>query len=234
MGVSLAATNSDQGLIQRDIGQKRAYAAAQAGIADYTYHLNNDSGYWTRCTGVPTPNAVNQQGAISRYRPVDPTVPTGPQYAHRVDPGQRPVGLRFEQSDRLDARVHRPEHRHLPNPLDGLLGTPGAAGTEKQSIVATYKQATFLDYVYFTQLETSDPVTYGYANPSAALTGRLLAMHEVPPRRPRVLADPGHQRPRLLRPDRLRRRRPHRWAPAHERRSLHRHRGPSDLRTQRR
>jgi hypothetical protein len=53
----------------------------------------------------------------------------------------------------------------------GYSGTPGAAGTEKQSIVATYKQATFLDYVYFTQLETSDPVTYGFANPSAALDG---------------------------------------------------------------
>ena len=45
--------------LRRDIDQKRAYAAAQAGIADYTYHLNNDSGYWARCTGVPAPNAVN-------------------------------------------------------------------------------------------------------------------------------------------------------------------------------
>ncbi len=57
------------------------------------------------------------------------------------------------------------QHRDLPDPVDRLLGT------EKQSIVATFKQATFLDYVYFTQLETSDPVTYGFANPSAALTG---------------------------------------------------------------
>jgi hypothetical protein len=30
-----------------------------------------------------------------------------------------------------------------------------------QRIVATFKRASFLDYVYFTQLETSDPVTYG-------------------------------------------------------------------------
>src|SRR5262249_6977159 len=62
VGASIVATNSDQGLLRRDIAQKQAYQAAQAGIADYTYHLNNDSGYWTRCTAVPTPNAVNQQG----------------------------------------------------------------------------------------------------------------------------------------------------------------------------
>src|SRR5262249_14922064 len=29
------------------------------------------------------------------------------------------------------------------------------------SITATFRPSSFLDYVYFTQLETSDPVTYG-------------------------------------------------------------------------
>ncbi len=38
-------------------------------------------------------------------------------------------------------------------------------------MVATFKRASLLDYVYFTQLETSDPVSYGFANPSAALNG---------------------------------------------------------------
>ena len=47
----------------------------------------------------------------------------------------------------------------------------GYSGKATQALVATYKQASFLDYVYFTQLETSDPVAYGFPNPSAALTG---------------------------------------------------------------
>jgi hypothetical protein len=38
-------------------------------------------------------------------------------------------------------------------------------------IVTTFKRPSFLDYVYFTQLETLDPIAYGYPNPSAALTG---------------------------------------------------------------
>ncbi len=49
------------------------------------------------------------------------------------------------------------------------IRSTGYSGKTKQSIVATYKQASFLDYVYFTQLETSDPVSYGFANPSSAL-----------------------------------------------------------------
>ena len=56
---------------------------------------------------------------------------------------------------------------------------------EKQSIIATYKRASFLDYLYFTQLETSDPVTYGDPNTSAgqqAITGAYQAVLEVPRR----------------------------------------------------
>ncbi len=51
------------------------------------------------------------------------------------------------------------------------IRSTGYSGNAKQSVVVAYKQASFLDYVYFTQLETSDPVSYGFPNPSAALTG---------------------------------------------------------------
>jgi hypothetical protein len=69
------------------------------------------------------------------------------------------------------------------DPVGSMLETTGAnigtfrirstgySGKTQASIVATYKQASFLDYIYFTQLETSDPVSYGFPNPSAALTG---------------------------------------------------------------
>ncbi len=170
VSAAVAATNADQALLRRDIDQKRAYAAAQAGIADYTYHLNNDSGYWARCTNVPTPNAVNQQGAITATDPARPRGDRRPQYAIELLPATgQSACLRLDQSD-----AHRCSRPSGPNigtfriRSTGYSGTPGA---KRASIVATYKQATFLDYVYFTQLETSDPVTYGFPNPSAALTG---------------------------------------------------------------
>ncbi len=159
----MAATNGDQRLIQLDLQQKRGYAAAQAGIADYTYHLNNDNGYWARCTSVPTPNAVNQQGSTANRRPV-PGSTDGSSYAIELIPatGQsacsssNPTGTMIESTG--------------PNIGTFRIRSTGFSGDEKTSIVATYKQATFLDYVYFTQLETSDPVTYGFSNPSSSLT----------------------------------------------------------------
>ncbi len=59
-GAGLAATNGDLNLTRRDLDTKRAYAATQAGIADYSFHLNNDNGYWARCTSVPAPHAVDR------------------------------------------------------------------------------------------------------------------------------------------------------------------------------
>ena len=168
---ALAATNGDQRMLSLDLAQKRAYAAAQAGIADYTYHLNNDSGYWTRCTTVPSPNAVNQQGSQANWRLVDQTQTTGSRYALELIPatGQSACNSSAPTTSMLESTG--PNIGTFRIRSTGYSGPIGAAGTEKQSIVATYKQATFLDYVYFTQLETSDPVTYGFANPSAALTG---------------------------------------------------------------
>ncbi len=50
---ALAATNGDLHLTQRDLDRKAAFAAAQAGIADFSFHLNNDNSYWAECTKVP-------------------------------------------------------------------------------------------------------------------------------------------------------------------------------------
>ncbi len=160
---AVAATNQDQHMVLRDLDQKRAYQAAQAGIADYTYHLNNDNGYWARCTAVPAPNAINLAGSTANRRPM-PGATDGSKYAIELIPatGQtacssaNPTGTMLESTG--------------PNIGTFRIRSTGFSGSEKASIVATYKQATFLDYVYFTQYETSDPVTYGFANPSPELT----------------------------------------------------------------
>jgi len=162
VAAAVAATQGDLNLTKRDIDDKRSYSAAQAGIADYSFHLNNDNGYWARCTTVPSPNAVNQMGSTTRKRAV-PGV-TDASYAIELIPkeGQstcstsNPVGTMLESSG-----INTGSFR---------IRSTGFVGDTKASIVATFKRASLLDYIYFTQFETSDPVTYGYSNPSAELT----------------------------------------------------------------
>jgi hypothetical protein len=190
VGAAVAATNGDLRLVSRDLSSKQAYAAAQAGIADYVFHLTNDVGYWTHCDDVPGKNtgqsAVNLDGANPlRDRTVQGAT-DGSRYAIELIPAS--TGPKDANNKPLPCSISNPTGTMLessgPNigtfriRSTGFSGNgigPGVKcgdpGIACASIVATFKQATFLDYVYFTQLETSDPVTYGFANPSVALTG---------------------------------------------------------------
>jgi hypothetical protein len=154
--VAATASTSDLNLTRNDLNHKQAYEAARAGLADYAYHLNRDTNYWTRCTAVPEPSAVNQVGSTAKRRPVPGN--TGATYALELIPrtGQsscstsNPVNSMIEQSG--------------PSTGTFRIRATGYSGTSRQSIVGTFKRASFLDYLYFTQLETSDPVTYGNAS----------------------------------------------------------------------
>lgn len=164
--VAVAAVNGDVHLTQSDIAHKQAFEAAKAGIDDYAFHLNTENTYWTHCTEVPEPSAVNQQGSTAKRRSVPGS--TEAEYAIELIPATgkstcNPASTTTATASMLEA--------------NGVLAgsfrirSTGFAEKSKVSIVATFKRASFLDYVYFTQLETSDPVTYGYPNPSEALTG---------------------------------------------------------------
>ena len=72
---ALAATNGDIHLTANDLDHKRAYAAAQAGIADYAFHLDRDTTYWTKCVPNP-PGAVNQMGSTANRRAVAGSPPS--------------------------------------------------------------------------------------------------------------------------------------------------------------
>ena len=153
VGAALAATNGDLRLTSRDLDDKRAYAAAQAGIADYVFHLNADNTYWTKCTNVPNPHAVNQQGSTANRRnvPGDATA----QYAIQLIPasGQSSCSTSNPQTTMLESGTS--------NTGTFRIRSIGYAGEAQQAVVVTFKRASLLDFLYFTQYETSDPVTYG-------------------------------------------------------------------------
>jgi Tfp pilus assembly protein PilX len=67
-----SAADGDLRPARHDEDRKIAYAAAEAGIQNYLFHLVQDGDYWSTCTNVPAPNAVNQRwsgtGADTRTR----------------------------------------------------------------------------------------------------------------------------------------------------------------------
>ncbi len=130
MAATVTAVNGDIKLTNNDLDHKRAYEAAQAGLADYAFHLNNDNAYWAKCTNVPTPNAVNNVGSTAKRRNVPGN--TGASYALELIPAtgksvcstSDPVGSMIEQSSGVSngtfrirstgySGEHQAEHRRL-------------------------------------------------------------------------------------------------------------------------
>jgi Tfp pilus assembly protein PilX len=166
--VAVSAVGSDARLSGYDLNQKQAYEAAKAGLDDYAYHLHIDNGYWAKCTNVEeagVKSAVNQKGSTANFRYVPGN--SGASYAIELIPatGQtqcNPETIVTATTSMLET-------------LGAMKGTfrirsTGFAGKAKASITATFKPASFLDYVYFTQLETSDPVTYSAGTIPGAYT----------------------------------------------------------------
>ena len=164
--VAVTAVRGDLPLLSRDLASKRAYEAAKSGVEDYASHLYADSLYWTNCTEVPTPNAVNPSGSTSKRRSVPGEASSS--YAIELLPSST-------QSTYSQCNVENPGPSMLetsgPTAGSFRIRSTGFAGGTSVPIVASFKRPSFLDYVYFTQLETLDPAAYGYANPSTQLTG---------------------------------------------------------------
>jgi hypothetical protein len=163
--VAVTAVSGDIHSNRRDLDHKRAFEAAKAGVNDYIYHLHKDNSYWTDCTEVEPPkNAVNQVGSTAKRRAVPGN--TGGSYAIELLPAEGQTT--YSQCSRADPAGSMLEPSGLLKGTFRIRST-GFSNGVSVPIVATFKPATFLDYVYFTQRETLDPVTYGFKDGSTQL-----------------------------------------------------------------
>lgn len=155
VGVSLVAlttASGDQSQSAYDQDYKRAYSAAEAGVNEYLFHLNEDQAYWSKCTTVASPAPVNQpwNGSGTDTRTRRRTIPgTDAQYTIELLPQ---IGTTCNPSDPAAM-------------IDTRSGTfriraTGFVGRAKRSIVATFRRRGFLDFLYYTDLETANPVSY--------------------------------------------------------------------------
>jgi type II secretory pathway pseudopilin PulG len=153
--VAVTAVNGDAQLTSRDFSRKQAYEAAKAGIDEYAFRLHKNTAYWASCTQVEEPNAVNQKGSTAKRRSVPGLA--GAQYAIELIPATGYGSCNPTNISTASASMLEPE---------GLMEktfrirSNGYYGDSHVSVMATFKPASFLDYVYFTQYETSDPVSY--------------------------------------------------------------------------
>jgi Tfp pilus assembly protein PilX len=150
-----AAVNNDFPLAANDSLQKQAYSAAQAGIQRYLYDLDQNSEYWTQCvpTGSTWVNNPSTNPATLNYATVAGT-PTE-KYAVELLPAAG-------QTTYTQCNVNNPVASMIQSSGDGAgtirIRSTGYAGTVKRTLVSNLREQSFLDYEWFTNYETSDPL----------------------------------------------------------------------------
>jgi Tfp pilus assembly protein PilX len=160
---AFSAANNDIPQTKKDKDRKLAYAAAESGLNYYLFRLAKDNAYWTNCDQVAAPNAtdpnpVNIDGASTlRWRKVQGT---NTDYAIEL----------IRQNGATTCTTGAGAAGSLIDSSSGTLQvrSTGRSGNVRRSVVGTLRRSGFLDYLYFTDLETTDPIVYQISDPSEA------------------------------------------------------------------
>ncbi|MHB1538725.1 MAG: pilus assembly PilX family protein [Solirubrobacteraceae bacterium] len=168
------SANGEVHLTATSLAQKKAYYAAEAGIQDYEYHLTQDGNYLAYCT-EPSPKneALNQY-----YKTPAGTEPQAPSELHTVElpeverassEERYAIELIPAASDTI-ANDKQCDPRHLVETMVEEKGAAtgtfriksvGFSGKAIAEIVATFRNANFVSYVWYTVYEVADPVIMG-------------------------------------------------------------------------
>jgi Tfp pilus assembly protein PilX len=157
---AFTAADGEIHLTSTDRAQKKAYYAAEAGIEDYEYHLTQDGNYLSYCTNPPAENpALNQVGETSHRATVPSTnsEPTNEQYAIQLLPAESSPERKCNTNKIVETML---EEKGSATGTFRIEST-GYSGGEERTLVATFRNANFVSYVWYTKYETGDPVIYG-------------------------------------------------------------------------
>ena len=155
---AFTAVNTDTPLSNNDSYQKEAYSAAQAGIQQYLFDLDSDNGYWEQCVPTSNNHGINLNGSTANQWQVAGT--TNEWYAIELMPAAgQTTYTQCNTADPLDSMIQAlgDGAGSLRIRSTGIVKPGGGAPIVTRTVVANLRENGFLNYVYFTNYETSDP-----------------------------------------------------------------------------
>ena len=160
---TFTAANGEIHLGATDTASKKAYYAALAGIENYENHLTEDGNYLTYCTNPPEANAaLNQVGETTHREKImsESGEFLDEEYAIQLLPAESaPANDRKCDPNNLVETM-------LEEKSPGAVGTfriesTGYSGNQRRTLVADFRNANFVSFVWYSKYETGDPAIYG-------------------------------------------------------------------------
>ena len=147
VAAAFVAANGDVKLTRANTNEKKAYYAAMAGISAYKYELNAEPRYWLKCPSIP---ASGGESAIPKATEEKYKVKTLPSEGHSTCEENKQNSIINTSGSAAGA---------FEIESTGIYGT--GANKVTRSLVATFKHAGYLNYVYLSNFEEADPETRG-------------------------------------------------------------------------
>jgi hypothetical protein len=165
---TFAAVNPDIGLSRADQDYKQSHGAAEAGLQWYLNRLGQDNNFYVRCTNVPQPNAtetapVNQAWDGSGSDPRTWRKITGEKAEYSVELLPAPG---------FSSCIENNQYSMVDSNGNLRVRVTGRSRGKLRTVLATLRRKNFLDFIYFTHFETSDPATYPTATDVATATSQ--------------------------------------------------------------
>jgi Tfp pilus assembly protein PilX len=146
ISATFIALEGEAHLSQGDLDGKRAYYAAQAGLNAYLYQLNTDSTYWQTCANNTTVSGTNPTGWTA--------VPGNANEFYRYSAELANGNTSCSNSNVVNSMIDT-NSGGLSMTFQGKSGT-GVNATITRGIVATFKRASPLQYLWYTVYEALD------------------------------------------------------------------------------
>jgi len=178
---AFTSANGEIHLASTDTAQKKAYYAAEAGIEDYEYHLTQDGNYLSYCTSPspanPALNEYYQKGSSTPETRAELEKHSVPVPEVKLGSSERFVSSEEEYAIQLipaasgqKKGLYECNPNHLVETMVEEEGSStgtfrikstGFSGKAEAAIVATFRNANFVSYVWYTEYEVADPVIDG-------------------------------------------------------------------------
>jgi hypothetical protein len=148
---ALSAAQGDLGPGAHDRERKVSYAAAEAGVQNYLFHLSQDPNYWAKCTTGAQPQAVNDP-----WNGVAPAI--DPRTWMSLPSSRARYTIELLAANGAAACSPSDPDATMIDAASGTFKIRATGedfpGGLKRSIVTTFKRQSLLDYLYFTDKET--------------------------------------------------------------------------------
>jgi hypothetical protein len=154
-GATFATVSTDIPFARESQDRKQAYAAAEAGIEYYLYQLTRDNDYWTNCDDVADPG----DGEPS---PVNQPDPGDTRTWRNVAGTDARFSIELLPANSEDACDPENAETTMLDQGSGSfrIRSTGVSRGVKRSVVTMLRRTSFLDYLYFTDYEASDPNSF--------------------------------------------------------------------------